>query len=125
MFFDHAEMASRVDPLTAGEISHLSPQLRSPLTIGKTYLRGYRISCYSPIGVEESTIPTRARLRPDDFDRLLKTDGDEQADDDGGDVDEEVAPGYWRRGEVGGRRASRLPYGGWGGAYFRYRSGAG
>ncbi len=27
------------------------------------------------------------------FDRLLKADDDEQAEDDGGDVDEEVAPG--------------------------------
>ena len=27
------------------------------------------------------------------FDCLLKTDGDEEADDDGGDMDEEVAPG--------------------------------
>ena len=29
----------------------------------------------------------------DGFDRLFEADGDEQADDDGGDVDEEVAPG--------------------------------
>jgi len=29
----------------------------------------------------------------DGFDGLLEADGDEQADDDGGDVDEEVAPG--------------------------------
>ncbi len=29
----------------------------------------------------------------DDFDRLLEADGDEQANDDGGDVEEEVGPG--------------------------------
>jgi hypothetical protein len=34
------------------------------------------------------------------FDRLLKSDGDEQADADGGDVDEEVSPGGG--GVVGG-----------------------
>jgi hypothetical protein len=40
----------------------------------------------------------------DGFDGLFEIDGDEQADADGGDVDEEVAPGVWRCG-VGGRRA--------------------
>jgi hypothetical protein len=29
----------------------------------------------------------------DGFDGLFEADGDEEADDDGGDVDEEVAPG--------------------------------
>jgi hypothetical protein len=29
----------------------------------------------------------------EELDGLLETDGDEQANDDGGDVDEEVAPG--------------------------------
>jgi hypothetical protein len=29
----------------------------------------------------------------DEFDRLFDADGDEEAEDDGGDVDEEVAPG--------------------------------
>ena len=29
----------------------------------------------------------------DELDRLLKADGDEEADDDGGDVEEEVTPG--------------------------------
>jgi hypothetical protein len=29
----------------------------------------------------------------DRLDRLLQTDGDDEADDDGGDVDEEVFPG--------------------------------
>jgi len=37
---------------------------------------------------------------PDCFDSLLQSDGDEQADDDGGDMDEEVAPGGG--GVVGG-----------------------
>jgi hypothetical protein len=39
---------------------------------------------------------------------LLEADGDEQTDDDGGDVDEEVAPGV---GGVGGRRAWVSPWG--------------
>jgi hypothetical protein len=36
----------------------------------------------------------------DCLDRLLEADGDEKADDDGGDVDEEVSPGV---GGVSGR----------------------
>ena len=41
----------------------------------------------------------------DGFDGLLEADGDDEADDDGGDVDEEVFPGVRRFRGVGGRRA--------------------
>ena len=39
------------------------------------------------------------------FDRLFKSDGDEQADDDGGDVNEEVSPRCLRSDVVDGRLA--------------------
>ena len=39
------------------------------------------------------------------LDGLLEAEGDEQADDDGGDVDEEVFPGGGCVGELGGRRS--------------------
>jgi hypothetical protein len=41
----------------------------------------------------------------DCFNGLFEADGDEKADDDGGDVDEESRAMCWRRGGRGGRRA--------------------
>jgi hypothetical protein len=38
-----------------------------------------------------------------ELDRLFEGDGDDEADDDRGDVDEEVAPGGWGRGGCGRR----------------------
>ena len=39
------------------------------------------------------------------FDGLLETDRDQEADDDGGNVEEEVAPGMWSGVPEDGRRA--------------------